>query len=489
MQFTGPTYPAFRPGSYPAGLKQPVGFQSGKYHSNVVAPVSLFLFILYAFFTIDPAIGSTADILNIDYRHYAYVLTAAILLHPLEQVIKGGISQLLRADVLLSTSFIYWALLDIFQERFSLIDLSIISVQYSFIYIAAFILVVQVFANYQFLLPGIIRDTSRIDVSVKVLLTVMIVCFLIGLFPFYRSSYYDFAYMLEGLTRPRFSAPWARGAGGGFNAIFEHLKYFGYILPAMSALVIVKERKFSGKVILALALTVFFSAFEFQGGGRRLTGFLSGMGIITYLVAKRHELRLKHLFITGLLGLAVLVLMDMQLTFRNVGYEDMFTEYEYGEFDEIRVDDNFLRIAQMIEHVPERHEFSGTQYLIWAFARPIPRYFWEGKPTSPGFNIAAMVGEPGVALTTTVVGEAYASFGLVMIILVGILYGLLAGTLSRMLQQPLGIIGVALYAIGTLALVGGVRSLVDLIIYSYAFLGLLVVYHFLIRGKETRVEA
>lgn len=447
------------------------------------------MFIVYAMFTINPGTGSAQDIFAVDYTHYAYVLAAAILVHPLEQIIKGGIRSIFRADVLLSTSFIYWTLLDIIQERISLIDLSIASVQYSFIYIAVFILIVQVFANYQFNLPSLVKDASRIEIDTKKLTVILVLCFLVGLFPFYRGAYYDFAYMIEGLSRPRFAAPWARGAGGGFNAIFEHMKYFGYVLPALTALIIYKEGKFNAKVILALSLTIFFGAFEFQGGGRRLTGFLSGMGIITYLVAKRHELRLKHFVITGMLGFAILVLMDMQLAFRNVGYEDMFTEYEYGEFDEIQVDDNFLRIAQMIEHVPERYEYSGTQYLIWAFARPIPRYFWEGKPTSPGFNIAAMVGEQGVALTTTVVGEAYASLGLTMIILVGILYGLLAGTLSRMLHQPMGIIGVALYAIGTLALVGGVRSLVDLIIYSYAFLGLLVIYHFLIRGKEDKVAA
>ncbi len=489
MQPQGWTYPNNWPATPKSGNVSAAGAHQTAFQTNVAAPVSLFLFILYAMFTIDPGTGLSTDIFAVNYVHYAYVLSAAILVHPLEQIIKGGIKSFFRADVLLSTSFIYWAILDIIQDRISLIDLPVHSVQYAFIYIAAFVLVVQVFANYQFRLPALVKDASRIDIDSRMLIIILVICFLIGLFPFYRGAYYDFAYMIEGLSRPRFAAPWARGAGGGFGAIFEHMKYFGYVLPALTALIIYKEGKFNSKVFLAIALTLFFGAFEFQGGGRRLTGFLSGMGIITYLVAKRHDLRLKHFVITGLLGFAILVLMDMQLTFRNVGYEEMFTEYEYGEFDEIQVDDNFLRIAQMIEYVPERYEYSGTQYLVWAFARPIPRYFWEDKPTSPGFNIARMVGEQGVALTTTVVGEAYASMGLTMIIIVGILYGLLAGTLSRMLHQPLGIIGVALYAIGTLALVGGVRSLVDLIIYSYAFLGLLVIYHFLIRGKETRIEA
>ena len=489
MQPSGWTYPDNRVKHPQQGGLESWSLPIGRFQNNVAAPISIFVFILYVLLTINPAADTTEGPMGLDYRNYAIIFSIAILVHPLEQIIKGGIRQFLRADVLLTTSFIYWALLDIIQERYTLVNLSVESVQLTFVYIACFILVVQVFANYQFRIPSLVKDASRINLDTKKLLTIVVLCFLVGLFPFYRGAYYDFSYMLEGLTRPRFSAPWMRGSGGGFNAIFEHMKYFGYVLPALTALIIVKEGKFSTKVALALALTIFFSAFEFQGGGRRLTGFLSGMGIITYLVAKRNELNFKHLITTGLLGVGILVLMDMQLTFRNVGYEDMFTEYEYGEFEEIKVDDNFLRIAQVVDHVPEYHSYSGMQFLFWAFARPIPRFFWEGKPVSPGFNVASMVGEQGVSLTTTVVGEAYASLGLTMIIIIGMLYGLLAGTLNRMLHEPMGIIGIALYAIGTLALVGGVRSLVDLILYSYAFLGLLVVYHFLMRGKDPKVEA
>jgi hypothetical protein len=89
-----------------------------------------------------------------------------------------------------------------------------------------------------------------------------------------------------------------------------------------------------------------------------------------------------------------------------------------------------------------------------------------------------MVGAKGVSLTSTVVGESYASNGLFMIIVLGTMFGILAGTLNKMLNEAMGVLGVALYSIGALALVGGVRSLPDLIIFSYAFLGLLVMYRF-----------
>lgn len=465
----------------------PVNPKQEKFRTNVAAPIAMVIYILYTMFSLDHNTVTTEHLVSIDYSHYALMLALAIMVHPLEHMIKGGVKQFLRADVLLTTSFIYWTLLDVIQDRYPLINLSIYSVKYSFIYIAVFILFVQLFSNYRFILPKLIKDASKVEISVKALLIILIVCFLIGLFPFWRGSYYDFNYMIQALARPRFAAPWLRGGSmGGFNAIFEHMKYFGYLLPALSALILVKEKRFSAKVLLAFALTIFFGAFEFQGGGRRLTGFLAGVGMITYLVAKRHELRVRHFAAMGILTVGLLVLLDMQLTFRNMGYQDMFTKYDYEGFGEIKVDDNFLRIAQIVENIPETHPYSGTQYLYWAFARPIPRFFWPGKPVSPGFNVAAMVGERGVSLTTTVVGEAFASLGVTMIIIIALLYGVLAGSLTRMLNENLGIIGNALYALGTLALVGGVRSLVDLILYSYAFLGLLVIYYYVIKGRERK---
>ncbi len=458
-----------------------------KFHTNVISPVVMLLYVVYVLISLDDNPFSVDHLVSLDYSHYAIILCLAILVHPLEHIIKGGIKQTLRADVLLTTSFIYWTLLDVVQSRYPLIDVSIAGVKYTFIYIALFVFFIQIFSNYRLALPKLIKDASKVQLSTKTLMIIVVVCFLIGMFPFYRGSYYDFSYMMEALTRPRFAAPWLRGGSlGGFSAIFEHMKYFGYLLPALAAILYVKEGRLNPKVILALFLAVFFSAFEFQGGGRRLTGFLAGVGMVTFLVAKRDQLKVKHFAFMGVAAVALLILMDMQLTFRNMGYAGMFQKYDYESFTEIKVDDNFLRIAQVLDNVPEVHPYSGTQYLFWAFARPVPRVFWPGKPVSPGFNVAAMVGERGVTLTTTVVGEAYASFGIIMIIFIAFLYGILAGTLTRMLNQNLGIVGIALYSLGTLALVGGVRSLVDLIIYSYAFLGLLVIYYYVIRGKEEK---
>lgn len=445
--------------------------------------VLLIVFISYLYVFIDLSNSYAEDLAAFDYVQVAIVLSLILLIYPLSLFSKIGYKAFLRTDVLVSTSLIYWTLLDLVQQRYTLNQTSSESVRYAFTLIAVFAICVQYFSRYNFQLPDIVKKASSMSLPAKYLVGISIFCFLIGIFPFWRSSHYDFYYMVTSLIKPRFSAPWARASMGGFEAFFEHLKYFGYVLPSLTSLLFIKKGKFSPVVIVVLFMTLFFTAFEFQLGGRRIIGFLFGSGIATYLVARRNELNLTKMAIVSLMFVGLVVLLDMQLQFRRVGYEHMFEKYEISEFEEIRVDDNFLRISQIIEFVPDMHPYSGMQYLIWAFGRPIPRFFWEGKPMGPGFDLAAMADEVGVSLSMTVIGEAYASFGIIMVILIAAFYGILAGSLNRLMDRDLGILGYAIYALGTMAMVAGVRSLVDMIIFSYAILGILVIYRVYLKNK------
>lgn len=449
---------------------------------------ALIIFILYTLITY-PEYTSIEEALLIDNQFYAIFLSLVILIYPLEQAIKKGIGAVVDTDVALVVSFIYWSLIDIIQSRYPLTSVSLTAVKYTFIYIALFILFIIIGANFSFKLPKIVKEASKVDITPNVLFGFFMFSFLIAMFYFWKSSYYDFYYMIGALDRARFSSPWSRGAEGGVSAIFEHLKYFGYFLPSLAVLYAIKVKKLNFNVVLLFGLAVFFSAFEFQGGGRRITGFLAGVAIVTYLVYKRNDLKIRHFVSLAIVGGGMLVLLDMQLAFRNKGYEGMIENYDIEQLNEVRVDDNFFRIAQLIDWIPELYPYAGSQWLIYSLGRPIPRFLWEGKPIDPGYDVAKMAGELGVSLTTTVVGEAYASGGTLMIIFVAMFYGALAATLRNLLNDNLGILGFALYSLGTLAIVGGVRALVDLIIFSYAFFGLLFLYRYVLRKRVILFDA
>ena len=453
---------------------------------NYIPTIALVGFIVYLYIFFDIQGEYARDIYVFNYKRISYILAAVLLLHPIMLFFREGYKVVLRADVLICTSFIYWTLLDLIQERYTLNHMDMIDVRYAFMLIALFCIFVQLAARYKLELPRMVSNAAGVDVKSNYLLAILAGCVMIGLFYFWHSAYYSFDYMINSLTKPRFMAPWARSQSGGLSSFIFHLKYFGYIAPALTSIIIVKERKVNLKVAIAITLTLFFCFFEFQNGARRIIGFLAGSGVITYLVAMRDRLRLRHMVILGTLTIAVIILMDMQLQFRRIGYENMFDRYELEEFETVKVDDNFYRITQIVQFVPSTHPFSGLQYLVWAFGRPIPRYFWESKPLSPGFNIAELAGEYNVSLSMTVVGEAYASYGWMMVALMGIFYGLLSGTFNQILESRLNTMGYALYATGLLALLAGVRSIADMIVFSYAFLVILLLYKTIIEPRRRK---
>lgn len=435
----------------------------------------LYVWISYPEYAINDLEYATA------YKAYVYFSVIILFVYAFEYYMLEGAKGLLHANVLICTSIIYWLYLDLLQDRYVLDNLQSESIKTAFISVSIFVITIQITSNLTFKIPDLVVNASRFDISSKTLYASVFVCFSLAIFFFYKASYYDFNHMIRGLTKSRFASPWARGVTGGFDALLEHLKYFGYMLPPLTALHFMINRFSDYRNYVALLLTIGFSMFEFQGGGRRITGFLAGSLLMTILIYKRFELQLRHFLFVGIAGIGLLILLDMQLMFRNIGYTGMFDKYEINQLNEVRVDDNFLRLTQIIDLIPSQFPHSGMEYLVWSFSRPIPRAVWPNKPLGPGFDVANMVGAQGVTLTSTVVGESYASMGYVMIVIVGTIFGVLSGTLSQLLDRKLGVMGVALYAIGALALVGGVRSLPDLVVFSYAFLGLLLMYKLLSR--------
>lgn len=462
-------------------------FDSKKISSDTISTLLLLFFIGWLYLRYNFTGDYETDIADFDYRRIAIIEALLLLSYPIFLTLKDGYKAFMRADVLVATSMIYWALLDVIQDRYSLNSVSAESIRYTFVLIAVFAIAVQVSSNFSFSLPSTFKKISTFEIKGTTLFAALLFCISISIFQYWRASYYDFSYMLESLTRSRFNAPWARAESGGINAFYEHLKYFGYITPALSVLIYIKDEKITTRVVISFLLTLFFSAFEFQGGGRRITGFLAGSGMVTWMVANKNRLKIRHFLIIGVLFVGLIILLDMQLKYRNVGYENMFESYQVEEFEQVRVDDNFLRIAQITEFVPVIHPYSGIQYLVWAFARPVPRFFWPGKPTGPGFSMADLANERGVSLSMTVVGESYASFGMIMVILIGCFFGMLAGTLNNILYSDLSTLGYAVYSLGLMALVAGVRSLADLIIFSYALLGLVVIYKTYLQKKAKPV--
>ena len=155
---------------------------------------------------------------------------------------------------------------------------------------------------------------------------------------------------------------------------------------------------------------------------------------------------------------------------------------------EVHVDDNFLRLTQVINIFPEKHPYVYFEPVTFALIRPIPRVFWPGKPTNPGYDLPTMVGVRGVSLSHAIIGELYACYGLIAIFIGGWFLGRLGATLNQILIINKGNTKSLVYGLGLMTLFTGLRSMQDLVIISYGLLGWIVIAMFLSRRpKKTAI--
>jgi hypothetical protein len=198
----------------------------------------------------------------------------------------------------------------------------------------------------------------------------------------------------------------------------------------------------------------------------------------------QQRIKLKFL-IGGLFGVAVvLVAMEKMLEYRGSGFSAVgSTALETGREEGIHVDDNFVRLAQIIDLIPRVQPYTDLEPLTYFATLPIPRFLWPGKPTGPGYNLTTLIGQKDVTITTSIIGELYAMHGIVVILMGGFVFGRLANMWNKIVALP-GAAKTLVYSLGVMVLFAGLRSMADLVIMSYALLAWLVVAKWM-RGKRS----
>jgi hypothetical protein len=335
-------------------------------------------------------------------------------------------------------------------------------------------------------LPKSVLVVARQPLNNTTLFCAVWIAFFLGMFNFAFTSDFDVAKMIEALGECRFCAPWSRGAFGGAEAFIEHLQYFGYVLPSLTVLIAQREGWSRPRTILASILSIIMIAFLAQQGGRRIIGMVGGAALITWMLLQG-GIKMKVL-IGGIIGVVVLLVgMEQMLRHRDLGFSVVTDDFQ-EQAVLVRVDDNFLRLSQIVELIPDVQPYVGLQPLLYALTKPIPRVLWPGKPSDSGYDLTALLGWRGVSLTTSMVGELYAMNGLFVVFLGGLVYGRVANMWNKILGLQAGAGKCMIYALGVMALFVGLRSMQDLVIMSYGLLGWLVIGR-LLPGAKSRAIA
>jgi oligosaccharide repeat unit polymerase len=416
----------------------------------------------------------------------ALIMTIGLLVVPALRLFSGS-DETTNAENFVMVGLVFWLLLDLLQGAYDLRQASNNALRDALASIGVTAAAVWIgLLGRPWKAPGWLVEVTGRPLEARTITRLVPICFVLGMFNFAYSVDFDIPEMFSYLGASRWAAPWSRAQLGGWNAFIDQMPYFGYVLPSLTALLIVKRGLLRPSTFIAIGCSAIMLLFLAQGGGRRLIGVTVGAALLVWVQAQP-GMRFKNMVIVGVGAIALAWASQFILNIRSGGLDE-FLERGSG-YDYLHVDDNFLRLAQVIDIVPAQHPYVGTGMVVYAAVRPIPRVFWPSKPVDAGFDLAQQVGLKGVSLSMSIIGEWYLSWGWAAVIFGGWLHGRLAKAANTLREQGIASRNPIVYGLAVMVLIAGMRSMLDLIIMSYALVAWWAVNRLLSPSPDARHAA
>lgn len=395
----------------------------------------------------------------------ASVMSLGILFVPITRIIRRS-PTMMNAENFVALGYVYWVLLDLIQGAYNLREASDDALRSAMLAVglSAMAMWIGVMGR-PWPIPNWLKHIASRPLDPLTIRRLIPVCFVLGMLNFAYAVGFDLPSMFLYLGENRWSAPWTRGQLGGWGSFIDQMPYFGYVLPSLTALLIVKRGFFRLESLLAMSATAIMLLFLSQGGGRRIIGVTVGAAIIVWVQAQP-GMKIRKLVTSLVAVIALLWAMQLMLNIRTQGYQS-FVE-SGSEYDYLHVDDNFLRLAQTIQLIPAEHDYVYAKQITFALIRPVPRALWPGKPVDPGFDLPSMVGAKGVSLSNSILGEWYIGYGWLALVFGAWLHGRLAVSANQLREYGRYAQNPIVFALAIMILVSGMRSMQDLVIMSYA---------------------
>lgn len=402
----------------------------------------------------------------------AVAMTVAMFV-PIVVAAWKNTKSVLRVEHMVCFGIVYWLFLDLLQNAYVMDNVTPDGVVGAVVAVGLFMIgfwLSNLFPPFR--VPRFLVRSTYIPMDADRTFQLSIVFFLLGMFNYWYASDFDFQRMFGALLLNRWQAPWARPAYGGWWAFRDHMQYFGYVLPTLTAVMIVHRGLVHPQTFVSLLLSATILAFLAQTGGRRLVGVTVGAGILFWMIASP-KLTLRRMVVAGALFAGLLFFMQIILEYRDTGFIRYFYEDELRlKREYVHVDDNILRLAQTIDLIPAQFPYVGEKRIVYTLVRPVPRALWEDKPTDPGFDLAKALAQPGVQIqyTLSVIGDWYMMYGFWTVFIGGFVYGRLASMWSGMATVNDEVVSKLLYSLGAMAIFASLRNLDELVLQSYTIL-------------------
>ncbi len=259
------------------------------------------------------------------------------------------------------------------------------------------------------------------------------------------------AMLLDGVLgmRKTWGGPLGRGALGDFRSAVLMLERCAWGASWIAIVFFLDRRNRPGARMFALALVV-WTLLRAYGSGTRSLLFFAGLvpaAAIFWTATPRWRRRL--IAMVPLLAIAFFGLACAIVTGRDEGgasFADRPVEVGYEMFRELLF---------IVEYVPGTHPYLlGATY--WAeLVNPIPRFLWPDKPLGFGIEYAAWHGHDALAggpnMSPGILGEMYANFGVIGIILCSFAGGVVCRAWDRLRERHANSLPVLMYYTAGLA--------------------------------------
>ncbi|WP_206026124.1 hypothetical protein [Roseimicrobium sp. ORNL1] len=391
---------------------------------------------------------------------------------------------ILRTENIIGLAPIYWLFMDLVTAIYDLPLVDRGAVRLSFLTTGIFVTMFWLATMQKpWKLPKAFMNSCSFRPEVSVILPITIICFVLAMLAYAIPSNFDVMLMFRSILQNRFSAPWARGELGGWDAFIDHLNYFGYLLPTLAVMLMRRKGLMHPATVVGFVLAGIFLLFLMHSGARRIIGVCLGSALI-YWVLDRERVRIWQLIASAAAIGAILWVMQGMLVFRTLGVGELGVsntariawesmqgkDAAIGTPKGLAVDDNFFRLTQVLSIVPKAHPHVYWRHIWYVLVRPIPRVFWAGKPMDGGFRLQDF-DDKGASLSITVVGEAWLSWGYIAVIFAGWMFGRLSRMNSPLFNASSGSVGPMFYGYVTMMLFVGWRAIQEILLFSYALLG------------------
>jgi hypothetical protein len=416
-------------------------------------------------------------------RDSALVMIAGMAVAPLAAA-WVNLRFLLRTENIIGLAPAYWLMMDMVTGSYTMEYIRHEGAQKAFVIIALCTSAYWWGTMFRpWILPGGFLRTCQFRISSEALMPVILLCFFLGMLRYAIPCGFDLQLMFESVSSARWDAPWTRGALGGWDAFTDHLSYFGYLLPTLAVVMARRKSWFHPTTIVAVACAAIFFLFLSQSGSRRIIGVCFGAALL-YWIMDQQKIKPLKLLVAGAGLVVILWLMQLMVLTRTVGigeigmtrageaaaYSLQGYQVSAGGPVGIHVDDNILRLAQTLQIVPDKIDYVYHKLIFYNMVRPIPRVFWKNKPEDPGFSLQKILNSQA-SLTFTIVGEFWISWGYFAVILGGWLYGRLATVSSPLFYAAPETMAPMFYGYMTMTFFVGYRSMVEVLLFSYAMMG------------------